>query len=123
MSLLLILAQRSPSWTVSRQEKNYLQLENDDDRLKGISFREHVLLKVLMFAMTKIVLVQIHGVVWTPALSASETELNTHSVTPAVVRTIPNTAPERERGGVFKLLSSIRSSCKHGVLWYKTSYF
>lgn len=29
---------------------------------------------------------------------------------------------ERE-GGVFKLLSSIRSSCKHGVLWYKTSYF
>lgn len=99
MSLLLILAQRSPSWTVSRQEKNYLQLENDDDRLKGISFREHVLLKVLMFAMTKIVLVQIHGVVWTPALSASETELNTHSVTPAVVRTIPNTAPERERGG------------------------
>lgn len=65
---------------------------------------EHVLLQVLKFTMIiKIILLQVHGVAWTPGPSVSETELNTHSVTPAVVSTMPNTAPERE-GGVCLII-------------------
>lgn len=46
-------------------------------------------------------MVLIHDTVRFPELLFSETELNTHNVTPAVVRTIPKTAPEGG-GGVFK---------------------
>lgn len=38
-----------------------------------------------------------YGVVLSPSLSLSETELNTHNVTPVVIRTIPNIAPESGR--------------------------
>lgn len=68
--------------------KTCTYLQHSNDLFKGISILEHDLLKARTFTM-------IHDVVWTAALSVSETELNTHSVTPTAVSTIPSTAPER----------------------------